>query len=89
MRKSEGFRGGQSNVGFVDRQRVKSIAPTFALARRDSVMLTEQRGARQVASGVMACVTVGSDFIARAKPFSSAFLLALGYELEKCLEGLS
>ena len=38
---------------------------------------------------MIAYVTVGADDIARAKRFYSAFLLALGYELEEGPEGLS
>ena len=38
---------------------------------------------------MIAYVTVGADDIARAKRFYSAFLPALGYELEEGPEGLS
>lgn len=38
---------------------------------------------------MMAYVTVGADDIARAKRFYSAFLSALGYQLEEGPEGLS
>ncbi|TDK52120.1 VOC family protein [Antarcticimicrobium luteum] len=38
---------------------------------------------------MIAYVTVGADDIARAKRFYSAFLSALGYELEEGPEGLS
>ncbi|WP_343072342.1 VOC family protein [Roseibium litorale] len=38
---------------------------------------------------IIAYVTVGADDIARAKKFYSAFLPALGYELEEGPEGLS
>lgn len=38
---------------------------------------------------MIAYVTVGSDDIARAKRFYSAFLPSLGYELEEGPEGLS
>ncbi len=38
---------------------------------------------------MIAYVTVGADDIARAKRFYSAFLPALGYELEEGSEGLS
>ena len=38
---------------------------------------------------MIAYVTVGADDIARAKRFYSAFLPALGYELEEAPEGLS
>ena len=38
---------------------------------------------------MIAYVTVGADDIARAKQFYSAFLPALGYELEEGPEGLS
>lgn len=38
---------------------------------------------------MIAYVTVGADDMARAKQFYSAFLPALGYELEESAEGLS
>ena len=38
---------------------------------------------------MIAYITVGADDIARAKRFYSAFLPALGYELEESSEGLS